>query len=179
MNFSAIDPDSGQMERVLSIESLAAAHEAGKALIWARLLEVGGEEAVAEFCEELDLDPEEIIYPKDIPQNESSSSNQPDECGSENRTTISGALTQSESELELQIGDVTRNGNRSQSDVDPATQSEQSGGGSGGWMQGWKWPWEKQRELGGQAGSSRLVAGAEANGLSAEVERQENAERAR
>ena len=50
------------MERVLSIESLAAAHEAGKALIWARLLEVGGEEAVAEFCEELDLDPEEITH---------------------------------------------------------------------------------------------------------------------
>eukprot|EP00291_Cryptomonas_curvata_P023219 CAMPEP_0172160698 /NCGR_PEP_ID=MMETSP1050-20130122/5705_1 /TAXON_ID=233186 /ORGANISM="Cryptomonas curvata, Strain CCAP979/52" /LENGTH=243 /DNA_ID=CAMNT_0012830495 /DNA_START=247 /DNA_END=975 /DNA_ORIENTATION=+ len=60
---SVKDEESGEMVRVLCMDSLAAAHRAAKARIWARLREAGGDEAVADLCEELDLDPAQITYP--------------------------------------------------------------------------------------------------------------------
>jgi hypothetical protein len=61
------DEESGDMVKVLCMDSLAAAHRAAKARMWARLKEEGGDDAVAELCEELGLDPAGITFPPEQP----------------------------------------------------------------------------------------------------------------
>jgi hypothetical protein len=172
--FPAKDPDSGQMERVLSLDSLAAAHDAGRAFMWARLREVGGQEGVDDLCKELDIDPDDIIYPPDMQHAEPS---QPISLG--DNCTAGGAVSAVNPDAvgmnNSSVADSPDPGIGSGAAGESSAQSQVAGVGNWGWLEGWKWPWVS----GGAGPDTRGEAASGSGDVSAEAERQENMERAR
>ena len=140
------------MVRLLSLESLAAAHQAGQARMWARLRQEAGEEGVAELCEELDLDPARVAYPPDVVWlTDAPPAGAPEEGGD-----AQDALDAAEGGA-----GATPGGSK-----EGATE-----GGSGwpdAWLPGWTLPWQAP---------SQPVKSADA--AAAQMERRKNEERAR
>ena len=175
----AKDPDSGKFERALSLESLAAAHDAGRAFMWARLRDVGGKEGVLELCEELDIDPNDIVYPPEMQQAKPTDQISPVSGEADTNSSKRGevpAMTSEEASRDTSsIAEARGASTELGAGIASSAQSQVGNAGSWGWLESFKWPWSS----GGQGTDTRGDKSSGSEDVSAEVERQENAERAR